>query len=50
MDQIIPEPVPKTFRGWSRRQKFYLPGAGARNLSSVSAALAQKAVKQILLF
>jgi len=27
VDQIVPEPEPKTFRGWS--QKILMPGAGA---------------------
>jgi len=39
LDQIVLAPEPKTFRGWSRSQKFWIRGTGARNLSSGSTAL-----------
>jgi len=41
MDQNVLEPEPKTFRGLSRSQKFWMPGAGAkvRNLSFGSTVL-----------
>jgi len=39
LNQIVLELEPKTFRSWSRRKKFRMPGAGVQNLSFGSAAL-----------
>jgi len=39
MDQIVLEPESKTFTGWRQSQKFWMPGAGDRNLSFGSTAL-----------
>jgi len=41
MDQNVLDPEPKTFRGFSRSEKFWMPGAGAgaRNLSFGSTVL-----------
>jgi len=41
LDQVVLEPEPKAFRGWSRSwsQKMQMPGAGARNFISGSTAL-----------
>jgi len=36
MEKIALEPEPKTVRGWSRSQHFYMPGTGARNWGRTS--------------
>jgi len=39
LDQIVPEPEPKTSSCWSRSQKNQMPRAGALNLRTSFTAL-----------